>query len=193
MKKEKIIVGMSGGIDSSVSLILLKQQGFEPIGVSLKLPVWENPVNQLRENVCCTKESLETAKEICENLNVPFFIYDVQDDFHKEVINYFIKEYKNERTPNPCFICNRFLKFNKLFEFAEKENIKKIATGHYAIIKNVSKQSVLFKAKDDKKNQTYYLAFLKKEWLKNIVWNSTGLFSATGLCSQKKSSQPCKT
>ena len=93
MKKEKIVVGMSGGIDSSVSLILLKQQGFDPIGVSLKLPVWENPQNLLRENVCCTKESLETAKEICDSLNVPYFVYDVQEDFQKEVIEYFIGEF----------------------------------------------------------------------------------------------------
>jgi tRNA-specific 2-thiouridylase len=170
MKNKKIVVGMSGGIDSSVSLILLKEQGYEPIGVSLKMPVWENPVNQLRENVCCTKESLETAEEICDNLNVPFYIYDVQAEFQREVIDYFIEEYKNERTPNPCFICNRFLKFEKLFEFAKKEKIEKIATGHYAVIKDVSNQSALFKAKDDKKDQTYYLAFLKKEWLKNIVF-----------------------
>lgn len=172
MKKEKIIVGMSGGVDSSVSLILLKQQDFDPIGVSLKLPVWENPQNLLRENICCTKESLDTAKDICNNLNVPYFIYDVQEDFKKEVIDYFIEEYKNERTPNPCIICNRYLKFKKLFEFAEKQNVKKIATGHYAIIKKnqETKKYELFKAKYRDKDQSYYLAFLKKEWLQNIIF-----------------------
>jgi len=172
MKKEKIVVGMSGGIDSSVSLILLKQQGFDPIGVSLKLPVWENPQNLLRENVCCTKESMETAKEICNSLNVPYFVYDVQEDFQKEVIDYFICEFKNERTPNPCIICNRYLKFKKLFDFAKKEKINKIATGHYAITnENLnSKQFELFKAKDSNKDQSYYLALLKKEWLQNIVF-----------------------
>lgn len=163
---------MSGGVDSSVSLILLKEQGFEPIGVSLKLPVWENPHNRLRENVCCTKESLETAKKICDNLKVPFFIYDVQEYFEKEVITYFIDEYKNERTPNPCMICNRFLKFKKLFEFAEKQNAKKIATGHYAKIKKIPEtgKCELLKAKDKDKDQSYYLAFLKKKWLQNIIF-----------------------
>lgn len=168
----KIVVGMSGGVDSSVSLILLKNMGFDPIGVSLKLPVWENPKNLLRENTCCTKESLETAKKICEKLHVPFYIFDVQKEFIKEVINYFINELKRERTPNPCIICNRYLKFKQLFEFAKKMDIKNVATGHYAKIRlnSKTKKYELLKARDKEKDQSYYLAFLSHKWLENIYF-----------------------
>ena len=89
-KGKKIVVGMSGGIDSSMALILLKEQGWQPVGVSLKLPVWQNKANLFKENVCCTKESLKIAKRVCEKLNVPYYIVDARKDFKKEVVDYFI-------------------------------------------------------------------------------------------------------
>ncbi|TSC95958.1 MAG: tRNA-specific 2-thiouridylase [Parcubacteria group bacterium Athens1014_10] len=169
---KKIIVGMSGGLDSSISLLLLKKQGWQPIGVSLKLPVWKDKKNLSRENACCKKEAVDIAKSICKKLNVPFYILDAEKDFKKEVVDYFISEVKNNRTPNPCVICNRHLKFKKLFEFAKKMKANFVATGHYAKLRfnPKTKKYELLMAKDKHKDQTYYLSFLPQKWLKKIIF-----------------------
>ena len=172
-KNEKqIVVGMSGGIDSSMSLVLLKKQGWDPIGVSLKYAIWQDKRNLLRENVCCNAESFAIAERICQKLNVPYHIFDVSKEFKKEVIEYFISGLKNNETPNPCVICNRYLKFKKLFEWAEKHNIKYVSTGHYARIGKNKKTDKyeLMKSKDENKDQTYSLSFLPQKWLKNIIF-----------------------
>ena len=168
---KKIVVGMSGGVDSSMTLILLKKQGWDPIGVSLKLPIWEDKSNVLNENVCCTQESYDIARHVCEKLDVPFHIYDVKSDFKKQVMDYFVTDLKNNKTPNPCVICNRELKYTKLFEWAHKNNIKYVATGHYAKIEKNKKTNEyqLLRAVDLKKDQSYGLSFLKKKWLEFIV------------------------
>lgn len=169
---KKIIVGMSGGVDSSISLFLLKKQGWNPIGVSLKYAVWQNRANLLRENVCCSAESFSLAEQICRKMDVPHHIVDVSKKFKKEVIEYFIKELKNNRTPNPCIICNRYLKFKELFNWGRKHDINYIATGHYARIEK-DQHTGRFKllvARDQKKDQTYSLCFLPQKWLKNIVF-----------------------
>ena len=211
---KRIVVGMSGGIDSSMALVLLKKQGFEPIGVSLKLPVWKDPEgpakvsskfrrtygagkeNLLRENILCTTKSLNIARKICKRLNVPYYVFDVRKDFQKEVTDYFIRELKNNRTPNPCIICNRYLKFKKLFEFAKMVGARFVATGHYARLHEIKNQKSLhhppkflwsknlgggtgqakikkfklLKPKDKSKDQTYVLSFLPQRWLKYIVF-----------------------
>jgi len=105
--------------------------------VSLKLPVWKSKNNLLRENTCCTTKSLAIAKKICQELSVPYHVFDVQLDFKKTVVDYFICQLKESKTPNPCIVCNQQLKFQKLFEFAKKEGVKYIATGHYARIKKL--------------------------------------------------------
>jgi len=168
----KIVVGLSGGVDSSMALVLLKEQGWDPIGVSLKLPVWQDPRNLLRENTCCTAESLNIARSVCQKLKVPYHIVDVQDDFRKEVIDYFVAESKDHRTPNPCIICNRRLKFQKLFEFAKRVGAEYVATGHYARVRKNEKTGryELLTARDRGKDQTYALCFLPQEWLPYIVF-----------------------
>ncbi|MCG2685783.1 tRNA 2-thiouridine(34) synthase MnmA [Candidatus Parcubacteria bacterium] len=168
----KIVVGLSGGVDSSVSLVLLKKQGWDPIGVSLKLPTWQDPRNLLRENVCCTPESLNIARTICQKLKVPYHIFDVQNDFQREVIEYFVAESKDHKTPNPCIICNRRLKFQKLFEFAKRVGAEDVATGHYARTRKNEKTGryELLTAKDRDKDQTYALCFLPQEWLPHIIF-----------------------
>lgn len=172
INKKRIIVGISGGIDSSMSLVLLKKQGWDPIGVCLKLPVWKNKKNLLHENICCTKESISIAKSVCQKLMVPFYFLDVRPDFQKKVVNYFINEFKNNKTPNPCVICNRYLKFKKLFQFAKKFGAKYVATGHYARTRKNNKTGKyeLLKAKDKNKDQTYNLCFLPQKWLKYIIF-----------------------
>lgn len=171
-QNRKIVVGMSGGVDSSISLVLLKKQSWQPVGVSLRYAIWQDKRNLLRENVCCSAESFAIAKSICQKLNVPHYVFDVSKEFKKEVIDYFISELKNSRTPNPCIICNRRLKFKKLFEWAEKHKIKYVATGHYAQVKKNTKTEKyeLLKAEDKEKDQTYSLCFLPQRWLRNIIF-----------------------
>ncbi len=195
---KKIVVGMSGGVDSSMALVLLKEQGWQPIGISLKYATWKSQClnqclknkSQNIENICCDTESFKIAQDVCKKLNVPYYIVDVSKNFQEKVINYFVSELKNFKTPNPCVICNRYLKFQKLFEFAKKHKIKYVATGHYARLRRKILNSKLqipnkFKktknkiqnikyelltAKDKKKDQTYSLSFLPQKWLKYIVF-----------------------
>jgi len=163
---QKVVVGMSGGVDSTMAMFLLKKQGYDVLGVSLKYEVWDDPSNTLRENVCCSDESFEIAKHVCEKLGAKHYILNVGKKFNKEIVEYFKKELKAKRTPNPCVICNRVLKFTELLDFAKRHNAKYVATGHYAQIK----KNGLYKSKDAHKDQTYSLSFLKKEWLKKILF-----------------------
>ena len=169
--KNKIVVGMSGGVDSSMALVLLKEQGWNPVGVSLKYAVWQDNENTLRENVCCSTESFAIAKDVCRKLNVPHHIFDISKEFQQEVIEYFLKELKNKKTPNPCVVCNRKLKFKKLFLWAKKHGIKQVATGHYAKVEKNEKtgKHELLRAKDKEKDQTYSLSFLSQKQLKKII------------------------
>ncbi|MBU1177510.1 tRNA 2-thiouridine(34) synthase MnmA [Patescibacteria group bacterium] len=169
---KKIVVGLSGGVDSSVSLLLLKKQGYEPIGVSLKYSSWKNKKNLLKENICCSTESFNIAKKVCHKLKVPYHIIDERVDFEKKVMGYFLSVLKKKKTPNPCLVCNRLVKFNKLFEFAKKNNIKYVATGHYAKVRKNKKTNLyeLIKGKDSNKDQSYFLCLLKQNQLKNIIF-----------------------
>ena len=172
IKNQKIVVGISGGVDSSVALILLQQQGWQPIGVSLKLPTWKNKANPLAENIHSSKQSLKIAERVCQKLDIPHYIVDAREDFEKQIIEYFIDERRALRTPNPCVICNPNFKFKQLINWAKKHKIQYIATGHYAKIKfnPKTKQYQLLKAKDKNKDQTYNLCFLPQKWLKHIIF-----------------------
>jgi len=162
---------MSGGVDSSVALILLKKQGFEPMGITLKLPVWGEKLNARRDNVCYTPESIKIAEAICKKLQVPYFVIDAQKEFQKKVIDYFIKELKKYHTPNPCIVCNRQLKFKLLLEIAKKNQAKYVATGHYARVR-LNKRAGLYElliGKDKNKDQSYSLSSLNQKQLAHII------------------------
>ena len=162
---KRIVVGLSGGVDSSVALLLLKEQGWEPVGVSLKMAVWKGECNALRENVCCTDESFGNAARVCKKLGVQHHIYNVEKAFEKRVMGYFVSELSRGRTPNPCLVCNRDLKIKMLFEWAGKHGIKHVATGHYAEING----GKLVRANDMKKDQTYGLCLMPRAWLPRLV------------------------
>ena len=160
-----------------MALVLLKKQGWQPIGVSLRYAIWKDERNLLRENICCSAESFKIAESICKKLDVPYHIFDAAKEFKKEVIDYFVSELKKNKTPNPCIICNRYLKFKKLFEWAKEHNIKYVATGHYARLRREIPNSKiqipkyrLVKAKDKNKDQTYSLCLLPQKWLRYIVF-----------------------
>jgi len=168
----KIVVGMSGGVDSSITLMLLKKAGWDPVGLSLKYCFWENPANPMSENVCCSSESFQLARQVCEKFSVPYHIWDVSQEFQTQVIDYYVEELKNGFTPNPCMICNPKLKFKLLLKWAELQGITRAATGHYAVIEQDPQSGELrmLSSQDREKDQTYYLSGLPYPWLENLVF-----------------------
>lgn len=169
---QKVVVGLSGGVDSSVALLLLKRKGFSPIGLTLRLPVWEGSQSLMRENICCTAEGIRWAKKLCLKLEVPYFVLDCREEFKKIVVDYFVKEYQEGRTPNPCIICNKYLRFPKFFEFAKEMSADFVATGHYARIRKNEKTGKfeLLRAKDKRKDQSYFLAMVSQEELNHLLF-----------------------
>ena len=159
---KKILLGMSGGVDSSVSAIILQKQGYEVIGCTMVL--LENKEN--------SSQMISDAKKVCQKLGIVHHVVDFSKDFKEIVIKDFINEYINGRTPNPCIICNKYLKFGLLYNKAQELGCEYIATGHYARIKYSEKynQNVLAKSNEEKKDQTYFLYNIKKEQLNKIIF-----------------------
>ena len=169
---KKVVLGMSGGVDSSVSLMLLKKAGHEVIGVSLKYKTYNR--KKLKENVCCSKKSLDLVRRICRSFGVKHVILNVENEFQKEIIDYFKNELKLNRTPSPCIFCNPKVKFKTLFSYCQKIGFDFVSTGHYARIKEDffggKKQFLLCKSKDKNKDQTYSLSFLSRDLLPRIIF-----------------------
>ena len=157
--KKKILLGMSGGVDSSVSAVLLQEQGYEVIGVTMKL--WED-----------TEKAIEDAKKVCKKLGIEHHVIDCTEKFRCHVINKFISEYENAKTPNPCVECNRYLKFGAFYEKAKELGCEYIATGHYAKTEYSEKYKryVLKKSDEEKKDQTYFLYYIPKEKIEYIIF-----------------------
>ena len=162
--KKRVLLGMSGGVDSSVSAILLKEQGYEVIGCTMILCE-----NTKKEDV---NQAITDAKKVCEKLKIEHHTIDLRKEFSDYVINPFIKEYENATTPNPCVECNKYIKFGLLYKKAEELKCDYIATGHYARIEYSEKykQKVLKKAKAEKKDQSYFLYGITKEKLDHIIF-----------------------
>lgn len=166
--KIKIAIGMSGGVDSSVSAMLLKQQGYDVVGFFMKL--WHDPCG-ISENACCDERALMDARKVADQLDIPFYVVDVREEFKKEIVDYFIDEYKNLRTPNPCVLCNKKIKFGWLLDFAKKVGCEKLATGHYTKIVQDDKGSYhLLKGSDESKDQSYFLYQLDQAQLCHIIF-----------------------
>lgn len=161
MEKKKVLIGMSGGVDSSVSALLLKQQGYEVIGATMSL--WEDKENP--------NHTLEEAKRVCDALQIPFYPLYLEKEFNKYVVQNFIQEYQEARTPNPCVQCNRYLKFGLFLAKAKELGCQYVATGHYVRTSYLEKynQVVLQKAPNNK-DQSYFLYAIPKEVLPMLVF-----------------------
>lgn len=159
MENKKVLLGMSGGVDSSVSALLLKKAGYEVIGVTLELYNSNN-------------NTYEDAKKICDQLGITHFIYDFKNDFKKYVIDDFINCYSNCRTPNPCIECNKYMKFGVMYDKAKELGCDYIATGHYAKTEYSEKYGrwVLEKSNSGKKDQSYVLWNIPKELINKIIF-----------------------
>ena len=163
MENKKVLLGMSGGVDSSVSAILLKEAGYEVIGSTMEL---------FKCGSCCNVNTYMDAKNICNLIGIPHFIFDFQNEFKKYVINDFIDCYSNCKTPNPCIECNKYMKFGLMWEKAKELGCNYIATGHYAKIEysNEYKRWVLKKSNAGKKDQSYVLWNMPKELLEHVLF-----------------------
>ena len=168
MQKKKVVLAMSGGVDSSVSAILLKNQGYDIVGVMLHL--WSAP-NTFRENQCCTITSIENARQIAKTLDFPFQVIDAKKVFFNKIVKYFIKSYSESQTPNPCVFCNKLLKWGILRDYAKKNGADYLATGHYArTLKTNNGEIFLQKAVDIQKDQSYFLYQLSQSELAETIF-----------------------
>lgn len=164
MKKTKVAVALSGGLDSSVTCHLLKSQGYEVVGVTAKMVDDEN-----------FEQVIKNAKAVAEKIDIPFYVLDLSEDFKKDVIDYFETSYENGKTPNPCIMCNKTIKFGRLMDFAVDElGADFVATGHYAKIIEEKGYYKLLPAKDPKKDQLYYLFELSQAQLKKTMFPLSG-------------------
>ena len=158
---------MSGGVDSSVAAYLLKEQGYDVVGVTMK--VWPQDCVSRAEDKCCGPQAIADARSVAHALGIPHYVVDEADQFEKLVIDYFTSEYKAGRTPNPCVMCNEKVKFGNLWGKAKAIGAEFIATGHYAIIEHHADRAVLRKGKDPRKDQSYFLFSLRQAQLQRAI------------------------
>lgn len=168
---KKAIIAMSGGVDSSVAAHLIKEQGFECIGATMKL-FSNDDINVSREKSCCSLSDVEDARSVCLRLNIPYYVFNFSDKFDECVINKFVSAYLSGATPNPCIECNRSLKFDKMFLRMKELGYDYVATGHYVRVEKdeITGRYLLKKAKDASKDQSYVLYMLTQEQLKHTLF-----------------------
>jgi tRNA-specific 2-thiouridylase len=169
-KKIKVLCGMSGGVDSSVSAALLKQQGYEVIGVFMKFWSEEGVESGEDLNKCCSVESYMSAKRVCQILEIPLYTFNFKDAFKEKIVDNFLEEYQVGLTPNPCIRCNQFIKFGMMLEKAKEYGAEYVATGHYAQVQKNNNEYKLLKGVDEQKDQSYFLYTLTQEKLKHILF-----------------------
>jgi tRNA-uridine 2-sulfurtransferase len=165
--KQRVLLGMSGGVDSSVAGYLLREQGYSVVGVTMK--VWPQDCISRAEDKCCGPQAMADARSVAHALGIPHYVVDEADQFERQVINYFASEYQAGRTPNPCVMCNEKLKFGNLWSKAKALGCDYIATGHYAIIEHHPDRAFLRKGVDPRKDQSYFLFSLRQSQLRRAL------------------------
>lgn len=168
---KKAMVAMSGGVDSSVAAYLIKEAGYHTIGVTMKL-FDKDDSESVRDNVCCTLDDVEDARQVANKLGINYYVFNFEDDFDKEVIQRFVESYEKGMTPNPCIDCNRYIKFKRLFKRGLELEQDYVVTGHYVRVKkdDTSGRMLLMKAKDITKDQSYVLYSLTQDQLSHALF-----------------------
>ena len=164
-KKGKILVAMSGGLDSTVAAVMLREEGYEVIGVTMKTWDYQNSGGSKKETGCCSLDSINDARTIAVKHGIHHMILDIRDEFGDFVIDNFVEEYLAGRTPNPCVLCNTHIKWEALLKRANMLDCEFIATGHYAQVRNENNRFVISKGLDDNKDQSYVLWGLTQQSL----------------------------
>jgi tRNA-uridine 2-sulfurtransferase len=168
-KKLKILVAMSGGVDSSVSAQLLKNQGHDISGVFLNF--WKDETDpEKKENKCCSLESLLDAKAVAKKIGIPFFVLNFSKEFKKSVVDYFLSEYQAGRTPNPCIVCNKQIKIGLLLKKAKELGFDGVASGHYLRREDKDGETRVYRAKDRNKDQSYFLYTFSQSEIKRLYF-----------------------
>ncbi len=172
--KKRVVIGMSGGVDSSVAALILKQKGFDVIGLFMRN--WDSSLNRdvlgnptLNADICPQEQDYQDALAVCEHLDIPLHRVDFIDEYWRDVFTYFIEEYKKGRTPNPDIMCNKYIKFSAFKKYAEQFKPDYIAMGHYARVEH-GEIPKLLRGVDENKDQTYFLSQLTAEQLNNVLF-----------------------
>ena len=166
--EKRALIAMSGGVDSSVAAFLLKQQGYDYIGCTMKL--YNNEDIGIKSRTCCSLNDVNDARSVAYKLNMKYYVLNFSADFKDKVIDKFVKSYEVGRTPNPCIDCNKYMKFEKLYNMAQNLECNYIVTGHYARIEKFNDKYYLKKAVDDTKDQSYVLYNLTQEQLAHTLF-----------------------
>jgi len=169
LNTKKVVIAMSGGVDSSVAAALLKQRGREVVGISLQL--WNYSADSAeRFGTCCSLDDLGDARRVADRVGIPFYILNMEKEFKEEVVDYFVSEYLKARTPIPCTLCNQRLKFDHLISRAEGFGYQRVATGHYALVVNdeATGRLTIKRGRDRSRDQSYFLFNLSQEQLSRL-------------------------
>ena len=168
----KALIAMSGGVDSSVAALLM--EGYDRVGCTMRLFDAEE-MGEQHESTCCSLEDVEDARAVCRRMGIPYYVFNFKDDFEDRIIRKFVDSYRRGQTPNPCIDCNRYMKFDKLYDRARELGCDVIVTGHYARIEEQDGKYVLKKAADPSKDQSYVLYSLTQEQLAHTRFPLGGL------------------
>ena len=170
MSKGKVLMAMSGGIDSTMASLLLHEEGYEVIGLTMKTWDYESSGGSKKETGCCSLDSINDARQLAVDCGFPHTILDIRDEFKGFIIDNFVEEYMAGRTPNPCVLCNTHIKWEALLKRADMLNCEFIATGHYAQVREVEGRFVVSKGLDESKDQSYVLWGVTQECLKRTIF-----------------------